>query len=171
VPDAIVGTRNRRPVPLRDANEGGGLAEELERCAGTPVDESESDRKQDPNVYILAASLIHNEPRAGVREAVRELRLRDQRKIHWWAESDKRRLHLVEIIASLDVLHVVLVRVGRAGEPSERRRRKCMERLLSELCNAGVTDVIFEAREDRQNLRDMYLLRVRRARQAVTAEL
>jgi len=50
---------------------------------------------------------------------------------------------------------------------SERRRRLCLRRLLCELDAAGVAQVHLEAREARQNGRDLQLLGALRAQQAI----
>ncbi|MFL6051353.1 MAG: hypothetical protein ACJ72W_00315, partial [Actinoallomurus sp.] len=60
------------------------------------VDESESNRKLDPDVYILAASVMPTESCDALREVMLRLRLLGQRKVHWVHESDKRRLALLE---------------------------------------------------------------------------
>ncbi|GAA4634526.1 hypothetical protein GCM10023196_076350 [Actinoallomurus vinaceus] len=68
------------------------------------------------------------------------LRLPGEHKVHWYHATSKRRRLLVDVVASLSVLHVVVVRRGMPGEPSERRRRKCLEVLLFELVSAGVNE-------------------------------
>lgn len=135
------------------------------------VDESESNRRLDPDVYILAASIMPAESRDSVREIAQGLRLPGQRKVHWRDESEKRRRLLAEAVASLAVMHLVVVRVGRVGEPSERKRRKCMERLLFELSAMGVHQVIMEGREAKQNCLDLNLLKALRSRKELSAEL
>lgn len=131
------------------------------------VDESESNRKLDPDVYILAASIISADSCEAVRDAVRRFRLPGQRKVHWRDESEKRRRWLAEAVASLDALHLVVVRRGYVGEPSERRRRKTMERLLFELSAMGVHGMLMEGREAKQNRHDLSLVRALRARKEV----
>ncbi|MFL6052436.1 MAG: hypothetical protein ACJ72W_05885, partial [Actinoallomurus sp.] len=70
---------------------------------------------------------------------------------------------LLEAIVRLEVLHLVVVRACHPTEPSERRRRKCMEYLIRELAGMGVAEVIMEARAPKQNLSDMHLVDVLRA--------
>ncbi|MEV5705631.1 hypothetical protein [Actinoallomurus sp. NPDC052274] len=135
------------------------------------VDESESNRKLDPDVYILVASIMEPNARWPVREAVASLRLPGQHKVHWYHESDKRRRLLIETVMSLEVLHLAVVRIGTAGETSERRRRKCMERLFFELSGMGVRNIVFEAREARQNRNDLNLVRALRARQEISPDI
>jgi hypothetical protein len=135
------------------------------------VDESESDRVRDPDVYLLAAALVPQEAVEPVRAALRGLLLAGQRKLHWHAESDKRRRQMVAVIAELEALHLVVVRCGRPGEHPERRRRKCLERLLPELTARGIEAVQLEARERKQNAADAHLLEVMRAKQMISGPL
>ncbi len=98
------------------------------------------------------------------------LRERGQRKLHWHDESEARRRKIAAAVAGLDVLHLVVIRTGcHASERSERRRRKCLERLLLELEAAGVADVCMEARERHQNDRDVDLLKTMRSRGSLSA--
>lgn len=127
------------------------------------VDESEPD----PGAYVLAAALIPAGLRDEVRTAVAALRWRGQRKLHWHAENDQRRKLLTAAVAELEALYVVVVRVERT-ESSERRRRLCLRRLLCDLDEAGVGEVCLEAREAKQNQRDLQLLRALRAEKAIS---
>ncbi|MCA1672422.1 MAG: hypothetical protein LC799_09535 [Actinobacteria bacterium] len=52
-------------------------------------------------------------------------------------------------------------------DENEQRRRLCLRRLLCELDDAGVAQVHLEAREARQNGRDLQLLGVLRSQQAI----
>ncbi|MCO5997707.1 hypothetical protein [Actinoallomurus rhizosphaericola] len=135
------------------------------------VDESESNRKLDPDVYILAASILPPESRAAVREAMLRSRLPGERKVHWYHAAEKRRHLLSDVVASLSALHLVVVRSGIPGEPSERRRRKCLETLLFELASAGVSEVILESRQDRQNKSDRRLIDTLLARKVIAPEV
>lgn len=135
------------------------------------IDESESNRKLDPDAYILAASIMPTDSCDAVRQAMVRLRLAGQRKVHWVHESDKRRFMLVETIARLEVLHLVIVRSCHPTEPSERRRRKCMERLVLELAGMGVGQVTMEARAPKQNRSDMHLVDVLRARDGLVCDM
>jgi len=82
------------------------------------------------------------------------LRIKRQHKLHWHMEPARRRRLIAQTVAELDALHLVVVRSCLPGENSERRRRKCLERLLYELDQHAVTCVCAEAREAKQNARD-----------------
>mgnify|MGYP001314738047 CR=1 FL=1 len=131
------------------------------------IDESESDRRRDPDVYILSAALVDQADLADARAEIRRLLRPGQRKLHWRAESDRTREVIAKTIASLPALHVIVVRVGRPGERSERRRRKCLERLAYELDHRGVLHLTAEAREPKQNAADLHHFRNLRAAQRI----
>ncbi len=100
-----------------------------------------------------------------------ELRVKGERKLHWYHETPKRRRWIVDTLAELAALHLVVVRAGLPGERSEKRRRKCLEKLLYELHRAGVGHVSVEARQQKQNGRDRDLLAALRARRQLPAIL
>lgn len=135
------------------------------------LDESESDRSADPDTYILAAALIDPAHLDVAREAMRRLLFKGQRKLHWRAESDKRRLQIIETVADAPVEHLVVVRDGRLGERSERRRRHCLERLCFELDQLGVTRATLESRGRADDRRDREMLDTLRSRQIVRGRL
>jgi len=130
------------------------------------VDESQPDPRADPGAYLLAAAMLPTEDLQAARAAVRSLLLRGQRKLHWRDENEQRRKLLTAAVADIEALHLVVVRVDLQAS-SERRRRLCLRRLLCELDAAGVAQVHLEAREARQNGRDLQLLGALRAQQAI----
>lgn len=118
------------------------------------MDESESDRKTDPDTYLLAVALVQPKTLESVRATMLSLRAPGRRKLHWHGESPQRRTFVIERIAALDAEHLIVVRDGRPGEASERRRRKCLARVAWELNLRGVTRLVAESREAKQNERD-----------------
>ena len=135
------------------------------------VDESESDRLRDPDTYLLAAAVLGVEDLVATRSAVDGLLLRGQRKVHWHTESPRRRRTIITAIRAMPVRHLVVVRDGRSGESAERRRRKCLERLLVELDTMGVERVCLEAREAKQNSRDLDFVQAMRAARALSSRV
>lgn len=119
------------------------------------VDESESNQRLDPHTYLLAAALIDDEHTAEVRAEVRGLLRPGQRKLHWREESAESRARITKAVAALPALHVIVVRTGVPGERSERRRRKCLERLVYELAARDVRHITAEAREAKSNAREL----------------
>lgn len=135
------------------------------------VDESQSDSRRDPNVYILAAVICDPSVADELREAMRALRLRGQDKVHWRDESDPRRMAIVRAIVASQMASLVVVRAGTVGERPERRRRLTMERLLHELTDIGVQNVTLESRGRVDDQRDRALLDQLRARRVITGGL
>ncbi|NYI06228.1 hypothetical protein [Allostreptomyces psammosilenae] len=135
------------------------------------LDESEPDRRVSPGVYLMAAAVPDPEAVEPVRETLRLLRRPEQRKLHWHAESAKRRREIVEAIVALPALHVVVVLNGQPGESSERRRRKCLRRMAWELDQRDVVELVAEARERKQNGRDLEVFQALRAERSIRAGL
>lgn len=136
------------------------------------MDESESDRKADPGTYILAAALIDPDALDKVRAQIRTLLIPRQRKLHWRDESIRRRVAIAETIAGLDSLHVVVARTSdNPHEASERRRRKCLERMVYELDRRGVDLIVAEGRESSQNMSDMKVFNALRSNQTIGVRL
>ena len=134
------------------------------------VDESEPDPRYGPGTYVLAAALIDQQDHEAARATVAALRLRGQRKLHWYDEDRSRRKLLTDAIADLPALHLIVIRVDTNASP-ERRRRLCLARLLPELDRHGVPEVYLEAREAKQNARDLDILAAMRARRQVGSRL
>jgi hypothetical protein len=91
------------------------------------MDESESDRKADPDTYLLAVTLVQPQTLDPIRATMPSLRAPGQRKLHWHSESPRRRAFVIEHVAALDAQHLIVVRDGRPGETSERRRLTGLE--------------------------------------------
>jgi hypothetical protein len=134
------------------------------------VDESEPNSRPGAGVYLLAAALIERRDHEAVRTAALDLRLKGQRKLHWHDENTARRKVLIETVAQLPALHLIIIRSDPLVR-SERRRAMCLSRLLTELETRGVTEVYIEAREKRQNERDLRVLAGLRAQRVVRSTL
>lgn len=122
------------------------------------VDESGSDRARDPGSYLLAAALSQIDTESETRDRISSLRLPGQVKLHWRDEDSARRGAITRVVAECDVDHLVVVRTDAALERPERRRRKCLERLLFELELKGLTNVVLESRGPADDRRDIQML-------------
>lgn len=121
-------------------------------------DESEPDQRCAPGTYVLALVLVEDAAAEECRELTRAAKLPAQRKLHWNSEGQRRRRDLAKLVTELDALHLVAVRTA-VEEHSERRRRMCLKTLLPELEQKYSVDrVALEAREKKQNDRDLDLL-------------
>ncbi|MFD7958679.1 hypothetical protein ACFV4X_35030 [Streptomyces ardesiacus] len=135
------------------------------------MDESEPDPRTAPHTYVLAVTLVAATELEPVRQAMLALRAPGQRKLHWHTESARRRAAIVDRIASLPIRHVAVVRDGLPGEQPERRRRKCLARMAWELDQRGVTRLVAESREAKQNGRDLAVFGYLRANGTVGSTL
>ena len=134
-------------------------------------DESEPDERLAPGTYVLALALIDDAVAEECREVMRAAKLPAQRKLHFHSEGQRRRRELVARVAELEAVHLVAVRAAVA-EHSERRRRMCLKAVLLELEHKfGVDQVALEARERKQNERDLGLLAQLRSGRAIGSAL
>lgn len=119
------------------------------------VDESGSDSRRDPGTYILSAALVADIDEELCRDAMRKLLLRGQRKLHW-RDDASRHSEITKVVADLAIEHLVVVR-SRPEDPGrlERQRRLCLERLVVELAELGVTRVVAESRGRKDDQRDV----------------
>ena len=65
---------------------------------------------------------------------------------------------ITHAVAGYDLEHLVVVRAGAANDRPERRRRKCLERLLHELETKAVDDIVLESRGPADDRRDIEML-------------
>ncbi|ALU41437.1 hypothetical protein AS188_16230 (plasmid) [Kocuria flava] len=89
-----------------------------------------------------------------------------RRKLHWHDIKDDRKGSAVELIASFDMLHVIVVAAPVAPKKQERARRLCLEQLSWRLDGIGVSCLFLESRSEGQNQRDRNLVESLRGRQA-----
>jgi hypothetical protein len=124
------------------------------------VDESGSDRAQDPGTYILAAVVLETILEDDVRKTMRSMRLPGQEKLHWRDEDARRRRKIATTVATVPAHNFVVVRSTPLVLPHdpERARRKCFERLIWELAQMGVDEAVFESRGKADDRRDAAML-------------
>lgn len=135
------------------------------------VDESGSDQALDPGTYVLAAALGRIAAESTIRDRISDLLLPGQVKLHWRDESQKRQAAITGAVAACELEHLVVVRAGAVEDRPERRRRKCLERLLLQLELKGVTDVVFESRGKADDQRDRNMLNALRGQKVVSASV
>jgi hypothetical protein len=135
------------------------------------LDESGSDQKRDPHAYLLAAAVCESARLDDLRDTMRSLLLPGQVKVHWRNEREKRRQRIIEAVASMRVEHIVVVRDGQPGERAERRRRHCLERMLFELDQLMVDQVVVESRGSKDDRRDRSMLDALLARKIIAGRL
>ncbi|MEV0282823.1 MULTISPECIES: hypothetical protein [unclassified Kribbella] len=79
-------------------------------------------------------------------------------RLHWVAESAKRRDLIAETVAGLGVVAIVVVGSPVHRLKQERARRCCLERLFYELDQLGVSEICLESRAPSQDNRDRSLV-------------
>lgn len=114
--------------------------------------------------YLLAAVVCDPASCDPVRDLLRSLRYRRQRRLHWHAEEDPRKAKIAESIGALALPATVVVGMPLAKSKQERARRKCMEALLPEMERVGVSQVFLEARTPSLVRKDMGLVDACRAK-------
>jgi hypothetical protein len=111
-----------------------------------------------PGAYTLAAVLADPLGCEDLRGALRALTARRVVRLHWVAESAKRRDLIAQVISDMDVAAIVTVGSPVERLKQERARRCCLERLLHELDLLGVSQVWLESRAPAQDQRDLRLI-------------
>ncbi|MDN6537667.1 MAG: hypothetical protein L0K73_12820 [Corynebacterium variabile] len=119
------------------------------------VDESSTKRGNGTQEYLVCATIIDVDAAERIREKLSSLRLPGQVKLHWTAESDKRRRRIIAVIAGLEVAQVLIAHRSETAPRTERYRRKCLEQLYFELQQMEILDVILESRRPGQNTKDL----------------
>jgi len=135
------------------------------------VDESETPYADGPGAYLLAAALVPNDVQAEARARMSGLRRSGRTKAHWHdARTRSEKRTLVDAVVEIPIRTLVVVRVDDPEMRTERRRRLCLERLLFELQQRGIAEIVAESRGpgDRHDLDHLQALR---SQKRVTTEL
>ncbi|WP_375001745.1 hypothetical protein [Aeromicrobium sp. CTD01-1L150] len=134
------------------------------------IDESADVGGYSPGFYVLAATISDIPRSQAIRSTLRSLVFPGQHRIHWRDETPRRRHHLAGAIADLDLTHVVAIAPADASK-QERARRKCLQRLLYEVHQYGVTRVWLESRQDALDHRDREMVAALHSTRAVPRSL
>jgi hypothetical protein len=119
--------------------------------------------------YLLAAVVCDTSQCDPVREMLRSLRYRRQPRLHWSSEEGSRKAKIAESIGALNLPATVVIGMPLAKSKQERARAKCMEALLPEMQNEGVSRVWLEARTPSLQRRDQRLIDAIRAKGLIGA--
>ena len=119
------------------------------------VDES---MRVQAGIYLLAAVVCVAGDCDQHRDTLRSLLDAGQPKLHWRAESPKRRTKIIQTVSSFDMTSVVVIGTPMDKKKQERARAVCMESLAIHLASLEVTQVYLEERETRLNARDRKLI-------------
>ncbi|MGH3931457.1 MAG: hypothetical protein ACRDTF_15975 [Pseudonocardiaceae bacterium] len=109
-----------------------------------------------PGLFVLGILLAAGDEELA-RDELRAALRRAQRCPHFAKEKPAERLRWAKVVSSLGQPLVVVTRAA-PSEPMERSRGRCVAALPFELGD-DVTDIVFEARERKQNLHDAAVLK------------
>lgn len=123
------------------------------------------------SLYVIAAAICSPTGAEPVRDKMRALLLRSQTRLHWRDETHARRTRIATTIAAVEITAVVVVGAPLAQAKQERGRRKCLEALLPQLADLGVSVVWLESRTPALNKNDDQLIRALRGKRALPASM
>lgn len=124
-----------------------------------------------PGAYTLASVITDESAVEDLRDIFRALREKKVVRLHWVAESTKRRDLIAHTIAELDLHSVVALGTPVRRQKQERARRCCLECLLYELEGFGVTRIWLESRAPVQDRRDLRLVDSAREKGLISPDL
>jgi hypothetical protein len=119
-------------------------------------------------LYFLGASIVDDG--AAFEDYRRELialKPRSQPKLHWYDSVPNLRIKAVSAVRGFELEHWAFEHEVLDGDSSERSRRACIEVMMYELVNLGVTQVVFESRGPADDKRDARMIEAMRARKRV----
>jgi hypothetical protein len=123
----------------------------------------ESVREGAPGLYVLASVAVPEERADDVR-AVLRAGLRHRRpRFHWRDEQDSDRQAMAKVAGELQLQSLVAVSTPMDHKRPERARRACLTRLLWELEQRAVRDVLFESRQNRDRDDRAHIVRAQKA--------
>jgi hypothetical protein len=108
------------------------------------VDESEPGGGLDHTTYLLAAVLLTHGALDDARRDVEAARPPRMRKLHWYEALSTQRVSWLELLRH--AVEVLVIRYDGLPARPERRRRRCLERLVHELETRGITELVLESR-------------------------
>ncbi|WP_439692205.1 DUF3800 domain-containing protein [Curtobacterium sp. SP.BCo] len=126
------------------------------------VDESEPGGGRDHTAYLLAAVVIDLDEEPDARRAVEHLRPTRMRKLHWYEALTAQRISWLDLLRR--AVEILVIRYDGVAARPERRRRRCLERLVHELDLRGVRHLVFESRGPHADRSDQKMIDTMRAR-------
>ncbi len=121
--------------------------------------------------YTMAAVLADPAQCNELRSELRSLTIRPGVRLHWVSESPKRRDLIAEAVGRMDIAAILTVGTPMERSRQERARRCCLERLLYELDQVGVSEVWLESRAAAQDKRDVRLVDSARRKRLISHDV
>ena len=114
---------------------------------------NESLRWRPEGLYVVAAAVVA-EDLDDARAAARAVLLRRQHRFHWRVESERQRLRMLG--ALVDVAERVMAYTCQPIPTSkqDRARAQCLKRLLWDLRDLDVDELVFESRDEHNDRKD-----------------
>lgn len=134
------------------------------------VDESMRSVNVAEPLYMLGAAIADPSSCESVRDDLRAVRKKGS-KLHWREMDNAAKKQSMDLLGRVDAAHIVVVAAPMDPRRQERARAKCMERLLAELGDLGVSTVFLESRTQSLNARDMRLVEQLRGSRAMPGTL
>lgn len=124
----------------------------------------------DGSVYVVTAVIVRPDVAEAARSLLRQLLFPGQRRLHWREERPARRALVIDAVSRLNPVAITCAVRPVAPHRQERARARCLTRLLWELTEHRVTNLVLEARDEPLNNRDAHTIaNARRAKQAPDA--
>jgi len=117
------------------------------------VDESMRDSLAG-GLYLLAAAVVARDDQAAVEHCLRRALGGKRRRVHWYHESERDRAKMLDTLASQPLRGVCAAVQPLRRRRQERARELALWTLVAHLELLSVTEIVFEARQDRFNARD-----------------
>ena len=108
----------------------------------------------DPPFYMLGATVVKGDCSRAL-SALAKLKPPTAAKLHWRDMGYRAQRKSLEIISELELTCTVAIARPLDGKRQERARRKCLERLITTLEEAGGRSLILETRDDALDRRDI----------------
>jgi hypothetical protein len=113
----------------------------------------ESMREGQGGLYVVAAVVFATDLE-DARRATRSVLLPRQVRFHWHQESEPQRLKMLEHLAGVATSAMAYACRPISLRQQERARALCLNRLLWDVRDIGVTELVFESRQQRNNQKD-----------------
>jgi len=160
-PLVVLNLARRRRARNRFIGESSGT-----QCTGSMqrayVDESEPGGGRDHTAYLVAAVVIAIDAELHARRDVEARRPARMRKLHWYEALPGQRLSWLDLLRH--AIEILIIRYDGPPARPERRRRRCLERLVHELDSRGVRHLVFESRGPHADRGDQKILDAIRSR-------
>lgn len=125
----------------------------------------ESLRVHPPGLYVIAAVVVDQDLDT-TRTLIRAVVLRRQPRFHWRDETERQRVRMLEALADIEGRVMAYTCQPVPPGKQERARAQCLKRLLWDIRDLDVDELIFESRQAHNDLRDQRTILWARTAQA-----